>query len=54
MHVLLFFLKPNLFMEWTLQHIFSCNYYKYVLMDYGLGLRFVGHKLINNFFTNIE
>jgi hypothetical protein len=33
------FCLPNLFMEWTLQYIFSCNYYKYVLLDYGLGLK---------------
>jgi len=26
-------------MEWTLQYIFLCNYYKYVLSDYGLGLK---------------
>jgi fumarate reductase subunit C len=37
---------PNLFLEWTLQYIFSCNYYKYALLDYGLGLR-LGH--INSF-----
>jgi hypothetical protein len=36
------FCLPNLFMEWTLQYIFSCNYYKYVLLDYGLGLG-LGH-----------
>ncbi len=36
------FCSPNLFMEWTLQYIFSCNYYKYVQLDYGLGLR-LGH-----------
>jgi hypothetical protein len=29
-------------MKWTLQYIFLCNYYKYVLLDYGLGLR-LGH-----------
>jgi hypothetical protein len=33
---------PNLFMEWILQCIFSCNYYKYVPLDYGLGLG-LGH-----------
>ncbi len=26
-------------MEWTLQYIFSCNYYKYVLLDYGLSFK---------------
>jgi hypothetical protein len=26
-------------MEWTLQYIFLCNYYKYVFSNYGLGLR---------------
>jgi len=40
-------------MEWTLQYIFSCNYYKYVLLDYDLGLGFVKHKLIGKFFTNL-
>jgi len=29
-------------MEWTLQYIFACNYYKYVLLNYGIGLR-LGH-----------
>jgi len=29
-------------MEWTLQYIFSYNYHKYVLLDYGLGLG-LGH-----------
>jgi hypothetical protein len=29
-------------MEWTLQYIFLCNDYKYVLSDYGLGLK-LGH-----------
>jgi hypothetical protein len=29
-------------MEWTLQHNILCNYYKYVLSNYGLGLR-LGH-----------
>jgi hypothetical protein len=29
-------------MELTLQYIFSCNYYKYVLLDYGLSLG-LGH-----------
>jgi hypothetical protein len=33
------FYLPNLFMEWTLQYTFSCNYYKYVLLDYGLSVR---------------
>jgi hypothetical protein len=28
-------------MECTLQYIFSYKYYKYVLLDYGLGLNFV-------------
>ncbi len=32
------FCLPNLFMEWTLQYIFSCNYYNCVILDYGLGL----------------
>ncbi len=32
----------NLFMDCTLEYIFSCNYYKYVLLDYGLNLR-LGH-----------
>ncbi len=36
------FCLPNLFMEWTLQYIFSCNYYKYVLLDYGLSVS-LGH-----------
>jgi hypothetical protein len=35
-------------MEWTLQYIFSCNYYKYVLLDYGLNLK-LGHKLSRSF-----
>jgi hypothetical protein len=47
------FCLPNLFMEWTLQYIFSCNYYNYVLLDYGLGLGFAKHKLINKIFTNL-
>jgi len=29
-------------MEWTLQYILSSNYYKYVLLDYGLSLG-LGH-----------
>ncbi len=36
------FCLPNLFMEWTLQYIFSCNSYKCVLLNYGLDLR-LGH-----------
>jgi len=52
MHILFIFLL-NLFMEWTLQFIFSCKYYKYVLLDYGFGLGFVRHKLISKIFTNI-
>jgi len=42
MHILLKFCLINLFMEWTLQYIFSCDYYKYILLDYGLDLR-LGH-----------
>jgi len=40
-------------MEWTLQYIFSCKYYKYELLDYGLSLGFAKHKVINIFFTNL-
>jgi len=41
MHIFIKTYLPNLFMEWTLQYIFSCNYYKYV--TFGLGLGFVQH-----------
>jgi len=37
MHILVICL-PNLFMERIVQYIFSCNYYKYVVLDCGLGL----------------
>ncbi len=40
-------------MEWTLQYIFSCKYYNYVLLDYGLSLGFVRDKLIGKIFTNL-
>ncbi len=53
MHVLLKKNLPNLFMERTLQYIFSCNYYKNALLDYGLGLRFARHKLTSKIFTNL-
>jgi len=35
-----------------IKYIFSCNYYKYVLLDYGLGLR-LGHINYSTSFSQI-
>jgi hypothetical protein len=39
--------------HYGMEYVFSCNYYKYVLLDHGLGLRLGYIKLISKFFINL-